>query len=100
MVYRSTFRSAKLFQTVQSKEAPGINTRSMGEFGYIFISEDSGETWKRGEILGEVRMDPIPLDFDQLDLKDEDIERLTAFAKQIEDETHLNPVVSMSMKHF
>ena len=71
----------------------GLHCWIIGEFGYIFISEDSGETWKRGEILGEVRMDPIPLDFDQLDLKDEDIERLTAFAKQIEDETHLNVLI-------
>ena len=70
----------------------------IGEFGYIFHSQDAGQTWKRGEILGGVRMDPIELDFDQLDLDEDDIERLTEFAKKIEDETHLNvlidPIVS------
>ena len=65
----------------------------IGEFGYIFISQDSGQTWQRGEIMGDVRVDPIMLDFDQLELKDADVERLTAFAKQIEDQTHLNVLI-------
>ena len=33
----------------------------IGEFGYIFYSEDRGETWIRAEILGDVRMEPILL---------------------------------------
>ena len=65
----------------------------IGEFGYIFYSDDSGQTWERGEILGDVRMDPIDLDFDQLELDPEDIESLTKFAKVIEDETHLNVLI-------
>ena len=65
----------------------------IGEFGYIFYSDDAGQTWTRGEILGEIRMDPIPLGFDQLDLDADDVERLSAFAKLIEDETHLNVLV-------
>ncbi|MGH0033274.1 MAG: WD40/YVTN/BNR-like repeat-containing protein [Myxococcota bacterium] len=70
----------------------------IGEFGYVFFSEDAGRSWTRGEILGGVRMDPIELDFDQLDLDDEHIDALTEFARKIEDETHLNvlidPIVS------
>jgi len=65
----------------------------IGEFGYIFHSEDGGRTWFRGEIEGDVRMDPIELDFDQLELEDEDVERLTAFAEQIVDESHLNVLI-------
>lgn len=65
----------------------------IGEFGYIFHSDDAGQSWTRGEILGEIRMDPIQLAFDQLDLDADDVERLSAFAKLIEDETHLNVLV-------
>jgi photosystem II stability/assembly factor-like uncharacterized protein len=65
----------------------------IGEFGYIFHSQDAGHSWIRGEILGEVRMDPIQLEFDQLDLDEDDIERLNEFAKVIEDETHLNVLI-------
>lgn len=70
-----------------------VNCWIIGEFGYIFISNDAGETWQRGEILGDVRTDPIPMDFDQLELKEADIEMLTAFAKQIENESHLNVLI-------
>jgi photosystem II stability/assembly factor-like uncharacterized protein len=65
----------------------------IGEFGYIFRSDDDGRTWTQGEILGGVRMDPIVLDFDQLEPDEEDIARLTAFAREIEDETHLNVLI-------
>jgi hypothetical protein len=67
----------------------------IGEFGYIFFSDDQGETWQRGEILGDVRMDPIVLKHDQLDLTDEDRARLTEFAKRIEDEQHLNVLIDV-----
>jgi photosystem II stability/assembly factor-like uncharacterized protein len=65
----------------------------IGEFGYIFFSDDGGRTWERGEILGGVRMDPIVLGYDQISLGEDDKERLTAFAKKIEDETHLNVLI-------
>jgi hypothetical protein len=67
----------------------------IGEFGYIFYSDDRGTTWQRGEILGDVRMDPIILKHDQLDLGDEDRARLTEFAKRIEDEQHLNVLIDV-----
>lgn len=65
----------------------------IGEFGYIFYSDDAGHTWTRGEIEGNVRMDPILLDYDKIDLKPQDKARLVAFAKKIEDETHLNVLI-------
>jgi photosystem II stability/assembly factor-like uncharacterized protein len=65
----------------------------IGEFGYIYHSDDAGRTWARGEILGGVQMEPILMDFDQLEPDEEDIERLTAFAKEIENETHLNVLI-------
>lgn len=65
----------------------------IGEFGYIFISDDAGQSWDRAEILGDIRMDPILLDFDQLELDEDDIERLGEFADAIENETHLNVLI-------
>jgi photosystem II stability/assembly factor-like uncharacterized protein len=66
-----------------------------GEFGYIFFSDDQGETWQKGEILGDVRIDPIILKHDQLELSDADRERLTEFAKRIENEQHLNVLIDV-----
>jgi photosystem II stability/assembly factor-like uncharacterized protein len=65
----------------------------IGEFGYIFYSEDRGENWIRAEILGDVRMEPILLAHNVITLTEEDGVRLAEFAKQIEDETHLNVLV-------
>jgi photosystem II stability/assembly factor-like uncharacterized protein len=65
----------------------------VGEFGYVFYSQDRGASWTRGEILGEVRMEPLRLDFDQVELGPEDAERLAAFAERIESDTHLNVLI-------
>jgi photosystem II stability/assembly factor-like uncharacterized protein len=65
----------------------------VGEFGYIFHSQDSGASWTRGAILGEVRMEPLRLDFDQVELDAADAERLASFARKIEHETHLNVLI-------
>lgn len=62
----------------------------IGEFGYIFYSDDLGDSWTRGEILGEVRMDPIEFPYNELDLTDENRENLIAFSRRIEDQAHLN----------
>jgi photosystem II stability/assembly factor-like uncharacterized protein len=67
----------------------------IGEFGYIFRSEDDGQTWTRGEIEGDVRMEPIVLQYDQLSLDDAQKAKLAAFAKRIEDETHLNVLIDV-----
>jgi len=65
----------------------------VGEFGYIFYSHDAGETWTRGEIVGDIRMDPIYFEFDEIRFGEEDKERLREFAKDIADAQHLNVLV-------
>jgi photosystem II stability/assembly factor-like uncharacterized protein len=65
----------------------------IGEFGYIFHSEDRGATWERGEILGDVRMDPIPLGYNEIELPEDSKQRLVEFAAKIEDQTHLNVLI-------
>jgi len=65
----------------------------VGEFGYIFWSEDRGATWNRGEILGSVRLDPIEFEYNAIEIGDEDKQRLAEFAAQIVDSAHLNVLV-------
>lgn len=65
----------------------------VGEFGYIFWSEDRGASWNRGEILGSVRLDPIEFDYNAIEIGDADKQRLAEFAEQIVDSAHLNVLV-------
>jgi photosystem II stability/assembly factor-like uncharacterized protein len=72
---------------------PSRKCWTVGEFGYIFWSEDDGETWNRGEILGSVRTDPIEFGYNQIEISEADAERLKEFAAQIVDSAHLNVLI-------
>jgi photosystem II stability/assembly factor-like uncharacterized protein len=74
-------------------EPPSQRCWTIGEFGYIFYSENRGETWERGDIVGDVSLDPISFGYNQITLNESDKERLREFAKSIEDQTHLNVLV-------
>jgi photosystem II stability/assembly factor-like uncharacterized protein len=74
-------------------EPPATSCWIIGEFGYIFRSEDLGATWERGEIVGDVFMDPITLPYNVITLADADKQRLVEFAKKIEDQNHLNVLI-------
>ena len=65
----------------------------VGEFGYIFWSEDRGTTWNRGEILGSVRMDPIEFGYNEIEIGEDDGAKLAEFATQIVDSAHLNVLI-------
>ena len=69
----------------------------IGEFGYIFWSDDRGREWQRAEILGEVRMDPLVLEYNAVDIDAHHREALAGFAEIIEDETHLNILIDPFM---
>jgi photosystem II stability/assembly factor-like uncharacterized protein len=73
--------------------APSRMCWIVGEFGYIFWSDDDGETWNRGEILGSVRTDPIEFPYNEIEIKPADRERLREFANQIVDSAHLNVLI-------
>jgi len=62
----------------------------VGEFGYIFHSENLGLSWQRSEILGEISMDPVKVPYNATDISEKDRARITAFAKVIADQNHLN----------
>ncbi|MBW2315996.1 MAG: hypothetical protein JRH10_17635 [Deltaproteobacteria bacterium] len=62
----------------------------VGEFGYVFFSENLGLSWEKAEIIGEISMDPVRIPYNETDIGDDDGPRLTAFAKEIADLNHLN----------
>jgi photosystem II stability/assembly factor-like uncharacterized protein len=74
-------------------DSPSRNCWLIGEFGYIFYSEDRGASWTRGEILGDVRMGDILLEYNAIDVPAADREMLVEFAKKIEYESHLNVLI-------
>ncbi len=72
--------------------APAPSTRCwiIGEFGYIFFSENRGQSWERAEITGGQKFDPIRMPYNVLELSEEDRERLRGFADVIAPQEHLN----------
>ena len=78
-------------------EPPSQRCWTIGEFGYIFHSENRGETWERGEIVGDVSIDPVPFGHNQIAVDPSSRQRLEEFAKRIEDATHLNVLVDPFM---
>ena len=66
-----------------------------GEFGYVYWSDDRGRSWERGEIIGDVFLNPITLPYNMITFTDADREKLEEFAAQIEDETHLNVLIDI-----
>jgi photosystem II stability/assembly factor-like uncharacterized protein len=76
--------------SVTCRPAPSTRCWATGEFGYVFWSEDRGATWHRGEIVGGLKVDPIQLDYNTLEMNDEDAARLKAFGAAIVDQGHLN----------
>jgi len=62
----------------------------IGEFGYIFWSDDQGENWIRSEIVGEVHLEPLYFPFNEIEVEEKYAPDLVAFAEAIADDTHVN----------
>ena len=67
----------------------------IGEFGYIYHSDDLGGTWHRGEVVGEVFVAPMQLAHNAIAIDEESKKNLVEFAKQIEDEAHQNVLIDV-----
>jgi photosystem II stability/assembly factor-like uncharacterized protein len=71
----------------------------IGEFGYMFRTENGGRNpdgsvgWERGEIVGGLKLDPIVMGYNVIELTDEQKQKLREFADRIKDERHLNVAV-------
>ncbi len=65
----------------------------IGEFGYIFRSETGGSGWERASIQQDISVPPIVLPFNEIEITDEHEARLTQFAKDILELSHLNVAI-------
>jgi photosystem II stability/assembly factor-like uncharacterized protein len=78
---------------IYCRPAPSQRCWIVGEFGYIFYTDDHGATWERGEIQGEVRIDPIEFGYDQIALPEDSIGSLRGLANSVAEEAHLNVLI-------
>lgn len=62
----------------------------IGEFGYLFWSDDAGQTWHRSTIQGSRELAPIQMGYNEVALSEETAEEVTDFALEIASQQHLN----------
>lgn len=65
----------------------------IGEFGYIYYSENAGQTWERGAIQQDISVPPITLGHNEIDISEEHAAALREFAEKILDMPHLNVAI-------
>ncbi len=73
--------------------APSQRCWLIGEFGYVFYSEDAGKTWQRSTIEGSRELDPIKLGYNEVTFDDQYQPVLEEFAEGIADDGHLNVAI-------
>jgi photosystem II stability/assembly factor-like uncharacterized protein len=72
---------------------PSNRCWTVGEFGYIFRSDDRGHNWVPAQIVGGAAFDPVYFPYDESEVSEADAERLKAFIQDILDESHLNVLI-------
>ena len=65
----------------------------IGEFGYIFLSDNGGQTWERAAIQQDISVPPIKLGFNEIEISEAHADALREFAKKIIDLPHLNVAI-------
>ncbi len=73
--------------------APSKRCWLIGEFGYIFYSEDEGRTWQQSQIEGSRELEPIRLGFNEIVFDPAYRQTLESFAAGIADDAHLNVAI-------
>ena len=65
----------------------------IGEFGYLFYTEDAGATWQSSQIEGSVVLDLVEVPHNTLEVPEASKPALTEFAKGLVDDLHLNVAI-------
>jgi photosystem II stability/assembly factor-like uncharacterized protein len=78
---------------IYCRPVPSQRCWIVGEFGYIFYSEDLGASWQRADIVGTDEIEPVYFGFDESEVGDEDSARVRAFVESILDQEHLNVLI-------
>jgi photosystem II stability/assembly factor-like uncharacterized protein len=88
-------RGEKVFEDVTLNDVSCLQANRqfcwvIGEFAYLFRSEDGGKNWERGQIESGIKIEPIHMAYDTVALDATAKENITAFAHAIADQQHLN----------
>jgi len=91
-------RGEKVFEDVTLNDVSCLQANRhfcwiIGEFAYLFRSEDGGRSWERGKIESGIEIQPITMAHNTITLDDSAKESITAFAHAIADQQHLNIAV-------
>ena len=78
---------------IYCRPAPSQRCWIVGEFGYIYWSDNRGKNWTPAEIVGTEKISPITFSFDDSEISDEDGERVKAFVEAILTQEHLNVLI-------
>ena len=78
---------------VYCRPPPSKSCWIIGEFGYIFHSDNDGNTWQRATIQQDISMPKIVLPYNEIEITDEHSRQLREFAKKILDLPHLNVAI-------
>ncbi len=62
----------------------------IGEFAYLFRTEDGGETWEKGQILSGTEVPTVDFGYNDITIEEPDFDRVREFASSIVDQQHLN----------
>lgn len=73
--------------------APSKRCWLIGEFGYIFYSEDEGRTWLPSRIKGTSEISPIKLGYNEIEFDAVHEPALREFAQGISSDAHLNVAI-------
>ncbi|MDG2335155.1 MAG: YCF48-related protein [Myxococcota bacterium] len=73
--------------------APSLSCWLIGEFGYIFYSEDGGKSWHKSNIEGSREIEPVRFGYNEVEFDSAYVEGLSSFARSVIDEAHLNVAV-------
>ncbi len=95
-------RGEKVYEdvTLNNLSCLGLPSRKcwiIGEFGYIFWSDDLGETWSRAEIVGDLALEPIDFAFNAIEIPEAAREPIESFARAIAAKSYLKVQVEPSV---
>jgi photosystem II stability/assembly factor-like uncharacterized protein len=88
-------RGEKVFEDVTLNDVSCLTANRhfcwiIGEFAYLFRSEDGGKNWERGKIESGIEIQPISMGHNEITLDEVAKESITAFSKAVADQQHLN----------
>lgn len=88
----------KVFEDVGLNDVSCLRTNTqhcwiIGEFAYLFRSDDGGQTWEKGKIKSGIDLPPIKFGYNKISLTDDQVAKIKEFAKDIVKQSFLNVAI-------